>query len=341
VAPTAPAAAPGSQALSDQPAQRTSALSRPTPDASLFDGPATTGSVSSSAATEAARATAPAGEGTLPAKIGSDRLRRAAETGDARAAFEVGMRFAEGRGIAADAKAAADWYAKAADKGLVPAQYRLAVALEKGIGVPRDSERAKRWYLAAAEAGNVRAMHNLGVLYANSRDIASALPWFQKAADLGLKDSQFNLGIIHALGSGVKQDLAVSYKWFALAARQGDKEAEKKQTDVGAHLDKVNLAAARMAVQTWVQNPLDREANEEAQVWAEPKDAPKSAVADHDMVARVQGLLQSRGLYSGPLDGQLSAKTRTAIKTFQKKNGQAQTGEVDPDLLQLLAGKAL
>ena len=333
---------PGSQALSDQPAQRTSSLSRPSPDASLFGAPETTGSIGGGEAGRAPSAS-PAGDvGGLPTKIGSDKLRRAAESGDPRAAFEVGMRFAEGRGIATDPKAAAEWYGRAAEKGLVPAQYRYAVALEKGIGVARDSEKAKRWYLAAAEAGNVRAMHNLGVLYANSRDIASALPWFQKAADLGLKDSQFNLGIVHALGSGVKQDLAVSYKWFSLAARQGDKEAEKKQADIAAHLGKVDLAAARMAVQTWVQKPLVRDANEEVQVWAEPKDAPKAAaVGDHDTVQRVQGLLQSRGLYAGPIDGQLTSKTRTAIKAFQKKNGQTQTGEIDADLVQLLAGKAL
>lgn len=335
----APTAVPPST-LSDQPAaQRTSALISPMPDPTLLEAPATTGSI---AGHEQTRQGTPAVDAALPAKIGSERLRQAATAGDARAAFEVGMRFAEGRGIAADAKAAVDWYARAAEAGLVPAQYRLAVALEKGIGVPRDSERAKRWYKAAAEAGNVRAMHNLGVLYANSRDIASALPWFQKAADLGLKDSQFNLGIVHALGSGVKQDLAVSYKWFALAARQGDKEAEKKQTDVAAHLDKVNLAAARMAVQTWVQKPLDREANEEAQVWNEPPEAPKTAAAsDRDLVLKVQSLLQSRGVYSGPLDGQMGKTTRTAIKTFQKKVGQPQTGEVDEQLLQVLAGKPL
>jgi len=58
-------------------------------------------------------------------------------------------------------------------------------------------------------------------------------------------------------------------------------------------------------------------------------------------VQRVQGLLQSRGLYAGPIDGQLTSKTRTAIKAFQKKNGQTQTGEIDADLVQLLAGKAL
>ncbi|MDK9697296.1 MAG: peptidoglycan-binding protein [Siculibacillus sp.] len=327
--------APGASPLSAEPTQRTSALSRPMPDATLLDAPATTGSIGGDA--HAAPETT-----LLPAKIGSEKLRRAAMTGDPRAAFEVGMRYAEGRGIAADPKEAAEWYAKAADKGLAPAQYRWAVALEKGIGVPRDSEKAKQWYRKAAEAGNVRAMHNLGVLHANARDIGSALPWFQKAADLGLKDSQFNLGIIHALGSGVKQDLAVSYKWFALAARQGDKEADKKMNDVAAHLTKVDLAAARMAVQTWVQKPMDREANEELQVWAEPKDAPRTASAnDAETVRKVQGLLKSRGLYGGTVDGQMGSATRGAIMAFQKKVGQAQTGEIDGELVQLLAGKSL
>jgi localization factor PodJL len=321
--------------LSAQPVQRTSSLSRPTPDASLLDAPATTGSIGTDAAS-------PPDTPDLPAKLGSEKLRRAAMAGDARAAFEVGMRYAEGRGVTADPKAAADWYAKAAEKGLAPAQYRWAVALEKGIGVPRDSEAAKRWYSKAAAAGNVRAMHNLGVLHANARDIGAALPWFQKAADLGLKDSQFNLGIIHALGSGVKQDLAVSYKWFALAARQGDKEADKKMNEIAGHLPKVDLAAARMAVQTWVQKPLDREANEEMQVWAEPREMQKSATAgDHDTVARVQGLLKSRGLYGGPVDGLIGTHTRNAILSFQKKAGLAPTGEIDGDLLQHLAGKSL
>lgn len=346
-----PSAAPSAAtALPVPTGQKTSELSAPSPDASML-APTTTGSVppatgpATSEVKPAEPAATPSVEApTLPAQIGSEPLRKAATGGDPRAAFEVGLRFAEGRGIAADAKRAVEWYRRAADQGIVPAQYRLAVALDKGVGTPRDADQAKRLYIAAAEKGNVRAMHNLGVLYANARDMASALPWFQKAADLGLKDSQFNLGIIHALGSGVKQDLAVSYKWFALAAKQGDQEAEKKQADVASHLDKVNLAAARMAVQTWVQRPLDREVNDELRVWAEPKETPKPAAtapnATSISISKVQSLLQARGIYSGPIDGTLSPRTRTAIRTFQKKLGQPQTGEVDGRLLQSLAGSA-
>lgn len=324
-------------AMAPQPApQQSAGLVAPTPDASML-APETTGAIPREAATAAPAAAAmPA----LPAQIGSETLRRAAESGDPRAAFEIGMRYAEGRGVTADARQAFTWYRHAADKGLVPALYRVAVAHEKGLGTERNADEAKRAYTAAAEKGNIRAMHNLGVLFANGRDMNAAIPWFQKAADLGLKDSQFNLGIIHALGSGVKQDLAISYKWFALAARQGDKEAEKKQNEVGSHLDKTSLAAAKMAVQTWVQRPLDRAANDEVEIWKEAAGA-KAQPSQADVVARLQNLLKANGVYSGPINGEMTGATRTAVKSFQKKAGLPQTGEPDQNLFKALAGKAM
>ncbi|TBW37159.1 hypothetical protein EYW49_11855 [Siculibacillus lacustris] len=351
-------------------ARRFGEMSAPRPDGSLLSAPTTTGSIppqeSRAPATPAAPAiaaatpapttataptapTAPSATAapapavdlaTLPPTIGSETLRRAALSGDPKAALEVGLRFAEGRGVPADPTQAGTWFRRAAEGGSVPAQYRWAVSLEKALGVPRDTEQAKRWYTAAAEAGNVRAMHNLGVLYANARDMTAAIPWFQKAADRGLKDSQFNLGIIHALGSGVRQDLAVSYKWFALAARQGDTEAEKKVTDVTAHLDRVTLATARMAVQTWVQQSVDVAANDEAAAWSEAKPAPATAAKtfDGDAVIKVQNLLKAAGVYGGPADGEMGPRTRTAIRTYQKKIGQPQTGEIDSRLLEVLSG---
>lgn len=273
--------------------------------------------------------------GSLPEKIGSPALRKAALAGDAKAQFEIGMRFAEGKGITADPAEAAGWYARAAAQGFAPAQYRLGSAYEKGHTGNRDVAEAKRWYLAAAEKGNVRAMHNLGVLHANDRDMANAIPWFERAAASGLRDSQFNLGIIHALGSGVKQDLAVSYKWFALAAAQGDKDAEKKRDDVAAHLDKTALAAAKMAAQTFRPKPVDRIANDETAVWVEPAGSPVAGTAG-ERVQRVQALLQSRGIYSGPINGDLNDKTRQAIRTLQRKLNMKPTGEPDEALLKAL-----
>lgn len=274
-------------------------------------------------------------------KIGPQALRQAAANGDPRAAFEVGQRYAEGRGVAQNWVAALEWFRRAAEADFAPAQYRLASGLEKGVAGSRDIAEAKRWYQAAAEHGNVRAMHNLGVLYANERDINTALPWFQKAGDLGLKDSQFNLGIIHALGSGVKQDLAVSYKWFSLAAAQGDQEATKKRDDIAQYLDKTALASAKLAVDTWKARPIERAANDETSAWSETATARGAADPIAERIARVQTLLKAQGAYAGPVDGQASADTKAAVKAFQRKAGLKPTGDVDDAVVRALAsGKA-
>ena len=146
----------------------------------------------------------------LPAEIGGVHLRSAATAGDAAAAYEVAVRFAEGRGVPANPQVAAHWYERAAAKGLAPAQFRYASLLEKGLGVKKDLAQARKLYLAAAEQGNAKAMHNLAVLYAEGidgkPDYASAAHWFRKAADAGISDSQYNLGVLYARGLGVETE---------------------------------------------------------------------------------------------------------------------------------------
>ena len=109
------------------------------------------------------------------------------------------------------------------------AQYRLGSLHEKGQGVKKDLNKARQLYLQAADKGNAKAIHNLAVLYAEGIDgkpdyktprNGSARPRLR-----GVADSQYNLGILYARGIGVDQNLAESYKWFALAAQQGDQDA--------------------------------------------------------------------------------------------------------------------
>src|SRR4029077_8209954 len=79
--------------------------------------------------------------------------------------------------------------------------------------------------------------------------------WFRKAADRGVADSQFNLGILYARGIGVEQNLAESFKWFSLAAAQGDADAAHKRDDIAKRLDAQSLAAAKLATQTFTAEP--------------------------------------------------------------------------------------
>jgi localization factor PodJL len=222
-----------------------------------------TGSVARAPARQAAPTQQPAAD-RLPANIGSPRLRNAALGGDAGAAYEVAMRFVEGRGVPANLEEGARWFERAASKGLTPAQFRYASMLEKGQGVKKDLAAAQKLYIAAASKGHAKAMHNLAVLYAEGAegkpDYASAAQWFRKAAEHGVADSQYNLGVLAARGLGTEQNIAESYKWFALAAAQGDKEAARKRDDVAAHLDARTLATVQQAVKSFIPTPQSPDA---------------------------------------------------------------------------------
>jgi localization factor PodJL len=195
----------------------------------------------------------------LPDAIGGPVLRAAVLKGDPTAAYEVGVRFAEGKGVAANYDEAAKWFDRAAQAGVVPAIFRLGTFYEKGLSVTKDTDIARRYYVQAAERGNAKAMHNLAVLDADGggrgADYKSAAQWFRKAADRGIADSQYNLGILYARGIGVDQNLAESFKWFSLAAAQGDADAGRKRDDIAKRLDPQSLAAAKLAIQTFAAEP--------------------------------------------------------------------------------------
>ena len=195
----------------------------------------------------------------LPDGIGGPALRAAALKGDPTAAYEIGVRFAEGKGIASNLDEAAKWYDRAAQAGVVPAIFRLGTFYEKGLSVKKDVDIARRYYVQAAERGSAKAMHNLAVLDADGggkgANYKSASVWFRKAADRGVADSQFNLGILYARGIGVEQNLAESFKWFSLAAAQGDADAGRKRDDIAKRLDAQSLAAAKLAIQTFTVEP--------------------------------------------------------------------------------------
>jgi localization factor PodJL len=195
----------------------------------------------------------------LPDTIGGPVLRAASLKGDPTAAYEIGVRYAEGKGVASNFDEAAKWYDRAAQAGVVPAIFRLGTFYEKGLSVKKDVDIARRYYMQAAERGNAKAMHNLAVLDADGggkgADYKDAAQWFRKAADRGVADSQFNLGILYARGIGVEQNLAESYKWFSLAAAQGDADSGRKRDDIAKRLDAQSLAAAKLAIQTFTAEP--------------------------------------------------------------------------------------
>jgi localization factor PodJL len=283
-------------------------------------------------------------EATIPAGFGPAALVEAAKTKDMKAQFEMGRRLFENQKDPALLAKAFAWFNAAADQGFAPAQYRVGNMYEKGMGVERDATNAKLWYQMAAEAGNASAMHNLAVLFASGADgtvdSASALRWFQKAADLGVGDSQFNLGVMKGKGQGVEQDLEESYKWLALLAKSGDTEAGTKRDEVAQSMRPEQLKAAKAKVELWKPQALIATANDLniPDAWKIAGDTTAS-VDVKKAVKNVQLILTKLGYNVGTPDGVMGDNTRKAIRSFQKKEKLAVTGEIDGPLVKALLAK--
>jgi hypothetical protein len=97
----------------------------------------------------------------------------------------------------------------------------LGVSLEE-----TDSFRQRRALIAAAHAGDARAQFLLGERYRigdefTERDCGEAFKWYGLAAEQGDPDAQNNLGSMHLNGMGVPKDAAKAVAWYRKAAKQG------------------------------------------------------------------------------------------------------------------------
>ena len=91
-------------------------------------------------------------------------FKKAAEQGDARAQFNLGVMYANGRGVIQDDKEAVKWFRLAAEQGVAEAQYNLGIMYDNGEGVIQDDKEAVKWWRLAAEQGNAKAQYNLGAV---------------------------------------------------------------------------------------------------------------------------------------------------------------------------------
>jgi TPR repeat protein len=136
----------------------------------------------------------------------------------------------QGKGVAADPKAAATWYRRAAETGYIDAMNGLAYCYDTGVGVKENDSVAVSWFRKAAEAGSSGGMARLGDFYQSGRGVpknpSEAVKWYRKAADLGDAVGQTRLGECHTSGDGVPKDLTEAINWYQKAADQGYAQAQ-------------------------------------------------------------------------------------------------------------------
>jgi len=107
-----------------------------------------------------------------------------ARAGDPKAEYEIGLRYANGAGVAQDWEKAMSWFERAANRGIASAQWRLGLGYVRGIGLDRDNAKAVAWFKRAANQGHIGAQRALGDLYFT--------------------------------GVGVRQDYVRAYVWYAI-----------------------------------------------------------------------------------------------------------------------------
>jgi hypothetical protein len=89
--------------------------------------------------------------------------KKEADAGKAYAQYNLGVMYANGRGVLKVANEAAKWFHKAAVQGHAQAQADLGFMYYKGEGVPKDLVFAHVWLNIAGANGNENAKKNLAI----------------------------------------------------------------------------------------------------------------------------------------------------------------------------------
>ena len=158
--------------------------------------------------------------------------------------------------------AAVETLKQAAATGYTPAQLHLADLYQRGdAGVTANPAEARRWMRRAADGGDAKGMHNYGMaLYdgvGGDQNRAEALQWLKRAAELGLVDSQFNVAKLYETGDeGIRPDLTEAYKWYLIAARAGDGDAQSAIERLRATVPAAVRAKAGTDAENFAVEPL-------------------------------------------------------------------------------------
>lgn len=151
---------------------------------------------------------------------------------------------------------------QAAATGYTPAQLHLAALYHDGAaGVAIDLPESRRWVRRAADGNDARGMYNYGMyLYEGVGGPANrgeALDWLKRAAERGLVDGQYNVARLYETGDeGIRPDLAEAYKWYLIAARAGDGDAQAAVERLRATVPAAARGKARAEADRFDVEPL-------------------------------------------------------------------------------------
>src|SRR6185436_14913678 len=108
-------------------------------------------------------------------------FRTAANAGYPPAMNQLGIAYAQGKGVSKDLQQAQSWFRKSADAGEPLGMLNLADALTIGLAGPPDQDEGKKWYAKAVEK-------------------------LERSADDDDRDAMIHLALLHQTGRAVAAD---------------------------------------------------------------------------------------------------------------------------------------
>ncbi len=124
---------------------------------------------------------------------------------------------------------AVEWYQAASAQGVAAAQTNLGLMYAQGRGVKQDYDEARKLWAQAAASEHPMAQFNLGLLYlqglAGTPDEKKAAQYFQLAAQQNVPDAQYALGTMYLAGRGVAKNRDEAVGWLKKAATAGHQRA--------------------------------------------------------------------------------------------------------------------
>lgn len=193
----------------------------------------------------------------------------ARDNGDA--AFNLGLLYEDGKGVAANMDTAMAYYYRATENGSQKGLYRLGVLYLYGSKqLEPEPDRGRRYLSRAAALGDAQAAEHLAALDDNAEgpsdvlvavdkavargDMISAVQQLKTAAHEGHAGAQTRLAWLYEAGRGVPHDLPKAAEWFQKAAHQGDGEAMYALAVM--HKTGVGLVQDDQAAAKWLQKSI-------------------------------------------------------------------------------------
>ena len=143
-----------------------------------------------------------------------------------------------------------------AEQGHAGSQYQLGLLYANGKGVTKDDAKARLWFEKAAIQGHTEAQVNLGVLLMYARggqqDYKMAVYYLRLAANQGKDLAQRRLGQLYEGGEGVQQDYVKAYMWYILgSANEGVEAGSRLRDAVAKKMDPEQIAEAQKLAREW------------------------------------------------------------------------------------------